>query len=298
MKEERTESFETNKTIALKEGNMVRKAKTLSGIDDLKLSKSTQGVIKRRMVSPDEAVLHGRKIHLRLTDRGSLTNKAKWEQELVVALDAAGLIRHDINLGTYRVWGLYSAILASDPTGFIRRDEFTNEDYERIIPVSDADYSKVKEALSSLTETEKDVIERRFGLCAIRPASLENIGRIYSVTTERVRQIEAKALRKLRHQNRLSMLPPLFGFIPPEDPKAMLAEQISVGPAAPKTSIDSLELTVRTYHCLKRKGITTVGDILPLSREDLKGIRNLGSKSLEEVVEKIRQIGYPEFCAE
>ena len=78
----------------------------------------------------------------------------------------------------------------------------------------------------------------------------------------------------------------------------MLAEQISVGPADPKTSIDSLELTVRAYHCLKRKGITTVEDILALSREDLKGVRNLGSKSLEEVVEKIRQIGYPEFCAE
>ena len=56
--------------------------------------------------------------------------------------------------------------------------------------------------LSTLTEREKKVLRLRFGIGDGYPRTLEEVGNIFKVTRERVRQIEAKALRKLRHPTR------------------------------------------------------------------------------------------------
>ena len=56
--------------------------------------------------------------------------------------------------------------------------------------------------LDTLTDREKRVIEERFGLKDGKPKTLEEVGKMFSVTRERIRQIEAKALRKLRHPSR------------------------------------------------------------------------------------------------
>ncbi len=61
-------------------------------------------------------------------------------------------------------------------------------------------------ALESLTERERKVIELRFGLADGRERTLEEVGSAFNVTRERIRQIEAKALRKLRHPTRSRML--------------------------------------------------------------------------------------------
>ena len=60
--------------------------------------------------------------------------------------------------------------------------------------------------MSSLTERENMVLRLRFGLDDGRPRTLEEVGKVYEVTRERIRQIEAKALRKLRHPTRNKML--------------------------------------------------------------------------------------------
>jgi RNA polymerase primary sigma factor len=65
---------------------------------------------------------------------------------------------------------------------------------------------QVAEVLSSLTPRERKVLELRFGLEDGRSRTLEEVGRDFSVTRERIRQIEAKALRKLRHPIRSSKL--------------------------------------------------------------------------------------------
>ena len=65
---------------------------------------------------------------------------------------------------------------------------------------------RLKEVLGTLTEREKAVLDYRFGLTDGYSRTLEEVGKQFSVTRERIRQIEAKALRKLRHPTRLRKL--------------------------------------------------------------------------------------------
>jgi len=69
---------------------------------------------------------------------------------------------------------------------------------------------KLDEVLTSLGQRERKILEMRFGLVDGTGQTLEEIGNLYSVTRERIRQIEAKALRKLRHPARAHHL---HGFL-------------------------------------------------------------------------------------
>ena len=61
---------------------------------------------------------------------------------------------------------------------------------------------QVRGALAVLSEREREVLEMRFGLRDGQEHTLEEVGKYFGVTRERIRQIEAKALRKLRHPTR------------------------------------------------------------------------------------------------
>ena len=73
---------------------------------------------------------------------------------------------------------------------------------------------KIKDVLETLTDRERSVLEQRFGLVDGYPRTLEEVGRQFKVTRERIRQIEAKALRKMRHPTRLRQLE---GYLEPRD---------------------------------------------------------------------------------
>ena len=60
--------------------------------------------------------------------------------------------------------------------------------------------------LRTLTPREEQVLTLRFGLEDGRPRTLEEVGKVFNITRERIRQIEAKALRKLRHPSRSKRL--------------------------------------------------------------------------------------------
>ncbi|WP_213792424.1 RNA polymerase sigma factor RpoD [Fructobacillus papyrifericola] len=80
------------------------------------------------------------------------------------------------------------------------------EDNEAVSPADSAAYEMLRDQLESvldtLTDREENVLRLRFGLEDGRTRTLEEVGRVFGVTRERIRQIEAKALRKLRHPSR------------------------------------------------------------------------------------------------
>ncbi|MBC7338589.1 MAG: RNA polymerase sigma factor RpoD [Firmicutes bacterium] len=84
------------------------------------------------------------------------------------------------------------------------------EDEEAPAPADAASYLLLREQLDEVLDTlsprERDVLRLRFGLDDGRPRTLEEVGQIFKVTRERIRQIEAKALRKLRHPSRSKKL--------------------------------------------------------------------------------------------
>ncbi len=84
------------------------------------------------------------------------------------------------------------------------------EDQEATSPSDHAAYEMLKEqledVLDTLTDREENVLRLRFGLDDGRTRTLEEVGKVFGVTRERIRQIEAKALRKLRHPSRSKRL--------------------------------------------------------------------------------------------
>lgn len=78
---------------------------------------------------------------------------------------------------------------------------------------------KIMDVLDSLTDRERRVLSLRFGLVDGYSRTLEEVGRQFNVTRERIRQIEAKALRKMRHPTRIRQL---HGFFEPEHIKGQL----------------------------------------------------------------------------
>ncbi len=110
---------------------------------------------------------------------------------------------------------LQSPVGDSDDTNF---GDFI-EDKSAENPSDMTSYSLLKDklgdVLASLTERERKVLELRFGLGDGYSRTLEEVGRQFKVTRERIRQIEAKALRKMRHPTRIRQL---AGFLETEEP--------------------------------------------------------------------------------
>jgi DNA-directed RNA polymerase subunit alpha len=77
------------------------------------------------------------------------------------------------------------------------------------------------------------------------------------------------------------------------------SQGLTVGPAAEDTTltgdlaltIEELNLSVRSYNCLKREGIDSVGELVQKSEAELMDIRNFGQKSIDEVKAKLEELG-------
>ena len=88
------------------------------------------------------------------------------------------------------------------------------EDKNAILPIDAAIQSNLREnttrTLASLTPREERIVRIRFGIGMNTDHTLEEVGQQFSLTRERIRQIEAKALRKLKHPSRSSVLRSFF----------------------------------------------------------------------------------------
>ena len=88
----------------------------------------------------------------------------------------------------------------------------------------------------------------------------------------------------------------IANFSRPEQPADLAAAgngvESGIDPATYDTPIEDLELTTRTYNCLKRADITKIGQLLQMDEKDLLSVRNLGSKSIDEIKEKLVEHNY------
>jgi RNA polymerase primary sigma factor len=84
------------------------------------------------------------------------------------------------------------------------------QDAEAVVPIDAASFTLLCEqlytVLATLPEREAGIIRLRFGLTDGQPRTLDDIGRVYGVTRERIRQIEARTMAKLRHPSRSQVL--------------------------------------------------------------------------------------------
>ena len=86
----------------------------------------------------------------------------------------------------------------------------------------------------------------------------------------------------------------LFGDLSDEafDTEVMVVKDDNVMEKVLEMTIEELDLSVRSFNCLKRAGINKVEDLISKSEEDMMKVRNLGKKSLDEVVAKLRSLGF------
>ena len=78
---------------------------------------------------------------------------------------------------------------------------------------------------------------------------------------------------------------------PPEEEIIEEVEEENLDEGLNKT-IEELDLSLRSFNCLKRAGFNTVADILEVPESELKTIKNFGKKSLTEVIDKIHELGF------
>ncbi len=144
--------------------------------------------------------------------------------------------------------------------------------------------------LHTLTERERRVLDFRYkdGL------TFEAIGKRECVTRERIRQIHAKSLRKLRRPDRLNYLKHgVSGVVARKTENAREAALASL-PKQDKPEdipLEELELSVRSYNCLKRAGMNTLRDVSEMTFDELCHVRNIGKKSVEEICAVLTNYG-------
>jgi RNA polymerase sigma factor (sigma-70 family) len=78
--------------------------------------------------------------------------------------------------------------------------------YDKAEPIQKSDYELLDDVLNTLCEREAKVLKHRYGLCGEKKKTYDAIGKIFGIGRERIRQIELKALRKLRHPSRIELV--------------------------------------------------------------------------------------------
>ena len=186
------------------------------------------------------------------------------------------------------------------------------------------------EALDTLNLREREVVKLRYGLSDGTVYTLDEVGKRFEVTRERVRQIEAKAVRKFQHPIRYAkLIPAAIALTHAEDLETKVEEErvaqerlrvgqevrvavlsqfnkehpeyglleeafdsvaISQNPAY-QTKISELELSIRAKNVLNRAGVETIGDLTMHSEAELLSYANFGEQQLQEIKRELSSRG-------
>lgn len=310
---------------------MVRTAASLKTFEELDLSDAHKIYLckmgNEKGFTLEEWVIAGRRIAFDVAD-GLTDHLTMRDLELFSALDKAGFIRHDLYPRTYCLLGFYGFLTGEHLWDYLCDN---SEYYETLPVVTDEQVESVIESLDNRLGTrEAEVIKLRWGIGIDnpKPCTPEQVAQAIGITHERVRQIEAKAFRRLKYKNDL---PAIFD-VPDKEEKVdaiikeldelyenpvvkrvaelrqrlntmskepfVYAEKASKyvsyisGPYDDPTAIDSLGLSGRTQCALRRANVYTVADVMRCAENGWTNVKNLGTKGVKEVEARIRALGY------
>lgn len=157
----------------------------------------------------------------------------------------------------------------------------------------------VDDMLGTLVERERKIICERFGIGVKEAKTLEQIAPDWNCTRERLRQIEAKAIHKLRTQARKRQLGvlahPVGNALQRELVQRKAKEQAAT--IEPDMNlelfrgVDELEISIRTANCLRNEKIVLIGELVQWIPEELLRTKNFGRKSLKEIKDELDRRG-------
>ena len=314
---------------------MVKKAGTLV-IDQLTVSDTTKDYLLKHFDSIDEIVREGRIMAFKI----DTTHKkyAKWSLDLVSALRSSGYILPTECIATILNVGRLYVCMFEDYQHEVpsKIENISNEQYEDLRVLSKDELEELENILDTLPERERKVICSYYGLCGNPAQTLRSIAKDLGITVELVRQIQNKAIRKLRHPARSRRFPAFFSSRKAMQEHAqeltdeltklyenpifnrareivtelenirnlmivdiihdpVLDQPIPGVTTSENIPIEELELNVRSYNCLRRAGIYYLSELLDLSYSDLVRIRHLGKKNADEIINRVRELGYTDF---
>ena len=175
--------------------------------------------------------------------------------------------------------------------------QMTKTDKE-LIEIIDKFKDSNVEIYSLMTERERNVVNQRLR----QHLTYEEIASIYDVTRERIRQIFNRALRKAKK----SIVAHQAEVVRKENEKKLLElkeKQQQAKKVYENTQkeilnkdidfiwIEDMDFSVRAYNCLKRRGINSLGELILYSEGDIRKIKHLGLKTLEEIKAKLKEFG-------
>ena len=170
-------------------------------------------------------------------------------------------------------------LLIANGRGYVPSNEnksFVENQKIGFIPI-DALYSPIE-------RVSYDVDSARVGQDASYDKLIMNVQTNGSIRPEEAMALAAKiVIEHLNIVTNLSEIADMTGIMNAKQEDSKLKKL--------ETSIDDLDFSVRAYNCLKRAGVNTLGDLTEKSELEMMKIRNLGKKSLKEVLDKVRELG-------
>ena len=190
------------------------------------------------------------------------------------------IINKDQEIATVAKGGkLDMELVVANGRGYVPSDE--NKEYADNNKIG---YIPIDALYSPITRINYEVEPARVGQNANYDKLIMNVNTNGSMRPEDAMALGAKIL--IEHLNiitNISEIADMTGI--------MNAKQEDSKQKKLETSIDDLDFSVRAYNCLKRAGISTLGDLTEKSELEMMKIRNLGKKSLKEVIDKIKDMG-------
>lgn len=257
----------------------IRKIASIKSVHELDLDIRSASVVADHLYGASALITAARKGSLRKLDG---IGRAM-EQNILTAIDKAGFIFHETAISAGMRELLTSAFMfhSGSTEEYEARTEFTEGQKETLFKLFNL----------ILTEQEIDVLNRRFGLSGNEPLSLRQTAAECHVSGERIRQVEAKALRKLRHPSRRKEIKSIFpnwsGF-PDDEPEVTTTYD---GPIEEMPIEELHYISTRAFYCLQRAGIRTVGQLVGRSQDEVLQIRNMTRRSMDSIVKSLTEIG-------